>query len=380
MNQRLRIPAWAMVLALSSLAHAVEHVTFRQDERTIQVAGEVVVEAVDGGVLLVDRAGALWAVPHDKMESRKKDDAPFEPYDADALAGQLLPELPRGFQVHKTAHYVICHNTSDAYARWCGSLFERLYLAFYTFWRERGTQLQDPRWPLAAVVFDRRNSYADYSRPELGEATSSIVGYYSLRTNRMTMYDLTGSDTINSSASRGTEEQIIRILSRPQAERTVATIIHEATHQLAFNGGLLTRYADIPLWVSEGIAIYFETPDLQSKRGWRNIGGINRVRFPEFRQYTLRRPADSLRKLLSNDDRFRRAETAGAAYAEAWALNYFLLRKHREAYVSYLKELSKKRPLIDDEPQERIKLFTNALQMDLAALDAEFLRYMAAVR
>ena len=33
-------------------------------------------------------------------------------------------------------------------------------------------------------------------------------------------------------------------------ERTVATIIHEATHQLAFNSGLQVRFADNPLVVA----------------------------------------------------------------------------------------------------------------------------------
>ena len=65
----------------------------------------------------------------------------------------------------------------------------------------------------------------------------------------------------------------------------VATIIHEATHQLAFNRGLQARFADVPLWVSEGIALYFETPDLRNSRGWQTVGAVNRVRLDRFRQY-----------------------------------------------------------------------------------------------
>ena len=40
----------------------------------------------------------------------------------------------------------------------------------------------------------------------------------------------------------------------PDWERNVATIIHEATHQLAYNSGMQRRYADNPMWVSEGLA------------------------------------------------------------------------------------------------------------------------------
>jgi hypothetical protein len=291
-----------------------------------------------------------------------------------------MGEMPSGFRIHKTAHYVICYNTSQAYARWCGALFERLYLAFTTFWRERGMKLSDPQGPLVALIFDRKGTYAEYSREELGDATSAVIGYFSLRTNRMTMYDLTGVDALRGGTRVRTAEHINRILSRPQAEQTVSTIIHEATHQLAFNCGLQTRYADIPLWVSEGIAVYFETPDLRSKRGWRNIGAVNRRRLYDFRKYMGKRPPNSLLTLLSNDERFRNTQTAPAAYAEAWALNYFLLKKHRNQYVEYLKTLSERRPLIYDEPHERVEAFRQALGGDLGKLDVEFLRYMQTVR
>ena len=76
----------------------------------------------------------------------------------------------------------------------------------------------------------------------------------------MTMYDLTSIDRLRRPGDkRLTTAQINAMLSRPEGERTVATVVHEATHQMAFNCGLHTRYADIPVWVSEGIAMYFET-------------------------------------------------------------------------------------------------------------------------
>ena len=58
---------------------------------------------------------------------------------------------------------------------------------------------------------------------------------------------------------------------------TERTIVHEAVHQLAYNSTLQRRMADNPYWVSEGLATYFESPDLNSLRGWRNIGAINTV-------------------------------------------------------------------------------------------------------
>jgi hypothetical protein len=172
---------------------------------------------------------------------------------------------------------------------------------------------------------------------------------------------------------------INQILSRPQAERTVATVIHEATHQLAFNSGLQTRFADIPVWLSEGIAIYFETPDLTSKNGWRTIGGVNHVRLRQFQQYLRSRPENSLATLLSSDARFRDTGTASAAYAESWAFCYYLIRHHRKEFVKYLHMLGEKQPMSNATPHDRLSEFQRALGMDLNQLNADFLRQMSKV-
>jgi hypothetical protein len=193
------------------------------------------------------------------------------------------------------------------------------------------------------------------------------------------MYDLTGVEELRAAGDRNSSSRINQILSQPAAERTVATIVHEATHQLAFNSGLQVRYADIPFWVSEGIAIYFETPDLQSSKGWRNIGGVNRVNLFNFRKALKTRPADGLTVLLSDDKRFRDPATAADAYAEAWSLTYFLLRTRSEAYVKYLQALGAQTPLLDTDPAARLAQFKEFFGADLAALDAEFLRYMRSV-
>ncbi|MFV1968806.1 MAG: DUF1570 domain-containing protein, partial [Pirellulaceae bacterium] len=377
-----RLSSLSLVVLITALANdgrALDHVSFQRDGRPHHVSGKVLVEAQDGGVLLQDPAGVLWAVTADELEKREQDQVPFQPLDKGALKEHLLREMPAGFRIHTTVHYVICYNTSEAYARWCGALFERLFLAFRTFWRERDFDFQDPDTPLAALVFNSKRSYANYAREELGDATSAITGYYSLRTNRVTMYDLTGADTLRNLGRMSSTKHINRLLSQPQAERTVATVIHEATHQLAFNCGFQTRYSDIPLWLSEGIAVYFETPDLRSKRGWRNIGGVNRVRLAGFGRYLRTRPDDSLRTLIANDDRFRPTASAPGAYAEAWALNYFLIRTRLKSYVSYLKDLSEKKPLLYDQPDERIQQF-EARFGDLGELDVAFLRYMRGIR
>jgi hypothetical protein len=335
------------------------------------------VEAVDGGVLLLARDGALWPIAKEELVERRSDAKPFTPLSRDELARQLAAELP-GFKAHHTQHYVIYHNTSPAYARWVGSLFEGLHKAFYNYWGRRGAELHEPAFPLVAIVFDGQPSYANYARAEIGDTANSIIGYYNLKTNRMTSYDLTGVEA-GGLAERNAQARINQILSQPGAERTVATIVHEATHQLAFNSGLQVRFADAPFWVSEGIAIFFETPSPDSAKGWRNIGGVNRVNLVNFRKYLPRRPPGSLESLLIDDQRFKDSSTSADAYAEAWALNYYFLHIRSEAYVKYLTALAELKPLIDADPAARIKHFKQFFGEDLLSVENDFLRYMRSV-
>ena len=370
----------AVFIALAAQrAPALDYITLMESGQRRQLDGRIEVEAEDGGVLLLARDGALWPIPKEEIAERRKDNKPFAPLSREELAKKVTANLPAGFRVHSTRHYLICYNTSPAYAHWVGSLYERLFGAFYNYWQRRKVELKEPEFPLVAVVFDSRSSYAEYARHELGDATGSIIGYYSLKSNQVNMYDLTGVEELKFSGDRNSSARINAILSQPAAERTVATIVHEATHQIAFNSGLQQRYADIPFWVSEGIAIYFETPDLASSKGWRNIGGINRVNLLNFRKSLRERPADALTRLLSDDKPFRDPKLATSAYAEAWALNYYLLRTHEKAYVEYAQELSQLSPLVEEGEEFRLSMFKKHFGEDLAKVDAEFLRYMRGV-
>lgn len=363
------LPAWSM-----------DHVTLRQDNKRLAITGRILTTAQDGGLLLLARDGVLWPVQPDELLERTSDDLPFKPFSAEEMSQRVLGELPSGFEVYRTAHYLICHNASREYAVWCGSLFERLTMAFTNFWSRRGFAIQTPEFPLVAVVFADRQSYEQFARKELGDAVGAIIGYYSLRTNRMTMFDLTGMAGLERAPRGTTAAQISRILAQPEAERMVATIVHEATHQIAYNCGLHARFSDCPLWFSEGIAVYFETPDVSSAKGWSTVGAVNLPRLAQFRDYARRRPSDSLVSLIRDGTRFRDTSKGLDAYAEAWALTYFLLKQRPKQYVEYLRTLSAKEPAKSDDPEIRLHEFKRAFGPDLKRLDSDFLRFILRLR
>jgi hypothetical protein len=379
---KFRIPLVLLLFAIASEAVcALDHISLDQDGKSVRLSGRVLTEAQDGGLLVQDREGVLFAVQPRQLVGRTRDDTPFSFLPVEELQARLLEQLPAGFRAHTTVHYLICYNTSPVYAKWCGALYERLFQAFYNYWERRGLKLKEPELPLVALIFADQASYEGYARTELGDAAASVVGFYSLRTNRVTMFDLTGTKGLQGAARRFTSAaQINGLLMRPEAERLVATIIHEATHQIAYNCAVHMRYADIPLWVSEGLAVFFETPDLRSSQGWRNIGGVSLSRLAQFRHYLPTRPPESLQSLVQDDTRFRQAGTALDAYAEAWALHHFLITTRLNDYVRYLQKLSEKPLMIYDTPEERLAEFRRAFGDDLSALDADFLRYVSGLR
>jgi hypothetical protein len=124
------------------------------------VSGNVVVEALDGGVLLEHDDGRYEILQPERLAGRPPEPAPAaEPDTPQALGRRLLAQLPAGFDVHITKHYVVCFDTSRDYAKWCTAVFERLHDAFGTFWTRAGLEVHDPPRPLVVVIFADRQRY-----------------------------------------------------------------------------------------------------------------------------------------------------------------------------------------------------------------------------
>jgi hypothetical protein len=325
-------------------------------DQVVEIVGQPLVTAQDGGQMILTDAGQLQVVQPDAVLSRERLAEPFTPIDEEEMSRRLLGELPPGFAIHRTKNYLIAHNTIPGYVRWVGILFESLHRGFHNFFKKERWPLEKPRFPLVALVFADRASFDEYARKELGKNSDTVIGYYNLETNRMITFYV------------------------PDPERNVATLVHEATHQLAYNTGLQTRFADNPMWVSEGLAVFFESPHFANPAGWQGAGRVNHVNLARFRDFQPRRPGNSLATLLADDMRFRDPSTAGDAYAEAWALTYFLIRNQKKAYIDYLRELSRGKPLVERDRRERVALFESKFDTDLETLDRKFLAFMRTVQ
>lgn len=354
----------------SSTGTKLSRVTLQENGRQLTVAGNILVEAQDGGLLLLDRAGRLWNITPDKLRQRTPTDLSFTPLSSRELGKTLQQEFGKEYRITFTRHYVLCSKAGRYYTRWCGTVLERVLSAFLKQWSGERLKQHEPAFPLVAVIFADEKEFAAYATRDAGPGLATAVGYYSVRTNRIVLRDLTAG--AGNPAPRSMTEVTRRLARVPF---NVATVVHEATHQAAFNCGLQRRYADNPLWLTEGLAMYFETPDLRNPKGWRAVGKVNPFRLQPFRDFlTQRRKADSLRTLLQDGRRFREKQTAADAYAEAWALFYFLMKTRRPQLERYLQRLSQKKPLRWSSPEQRLQEFRDIFG-DPAQLDAEFVRF-----
>lgn len=351
-----------------------ERIEVRSADGPHTIEAAVVLEAEDGGLLVERRDERYELLQPSAIATRTA--APGEPAAETprALGQRLLAELPAGFDMLVTRHYVVCFDTSREYARWCAAVFERLHEAFVNYWSKAGLDVADPPRPLLVVIFADRRRYAEHAARDLGPAADRVVGYYNLLSNRVTTYDLTGGDALPRPPGRSRAGPAAEILASPAAAGLVSTLVHEATHQMAFNCGMHRRLAPVPLWVSEGIATYFETPDLESTRGWRGVGAVNRPRLDHFLAH---HEAGDLEAVVADDGRFRDADGPLDAYATAWAVTRYLLDTRKRQFVDYLRVQAAKQPLAEDSPETRLREFEAAFGVSPAALEEEVVKAMA---
>jgi len=338
-------------------------------ERTLE--GEILLEAQDQSMLFQKRGGELLILAADQIKSKLESEIPTVPLTADEIAANLLKELPGDFKIKQTQHYVIAYQTEDDYAKWISTLYEKkLYKAYGTFSKKLlKLEPKEPQYPLVAIVFGSKPEYERYIfkqklQADLGDAPA----FYNQMSNRVIMYDL----TFDLGDGNGPKRKLREILSRKEAIPMVATVVHEATHQLMHNRGLQTRMADRPLWINEGLAIYFEAPN---RKGWSRPGQTHHGRLECFRDYLAKsRPVNSIESLVANDQRFSGPGVL-QAYAESWALVHFLSKAMPDKLASYL-ESSAAQPLCRSySNEERLTEFEKHFG-DRKQLEKRFIKYI----
>jgi hypothetical protein len=274
------------------------------------------------------------------------------------MQSQLMAELGKGFEVTGTGHYLVAHPVGEN--AW-SQRFEELYRNFVLYFSVRGFQLEEPRFPMIAIVLKDHQDFVRYAAREGKQLPSGVIGYYSPTTNRVALFDQTGG-------SRGGDWS-----------QNADTIIHEATHQTAFNTGLHQRFAPQPRWVVEGLATMFEASGVWNSRAHTRSGDrINKGQLAQYRRFEKGRPAEALATMISSDRSFEANPLA--AYSQGWALTYFLMEKEPRNYAKYLKRLMQIPEFTERSAGQRQEDFNAVFGTNLRMLESRFSRFMEELR
>jgi len=310
-------------------------------------------------VFFLARDGQLNEFGPTEVTNYSKLDAAFRSYSQAEIRGLLLREFPQ-FEVSGVGHYLVVHPAGKR-DQWAPR-FEELYRSFLQYFGARGWQLSEPRFPLVAVVFPRQVDFWQAAAREGYPPNPGMLGYYSPMTNRIMMFDAAASHpgwdwTTNSD-----------------------TIIHEAAHQTAFNTGVHLRFGSSPRWLVEGLGTMFEARGVWQSRTYQSQSDrINRGRLTAWQSLAKsRRASDMIAQIVSSDRFF--ASDAEAAYAEAWALSFFLIETSPKKYFELLAKTAARPTFAEYPAAKRLEDFTSICGSDLALLDARMQRFIGGLK
>lgn len=309
---------------------------------------------------LLARDGQLHDFDPRKAAQARKTAPRFVPYTDAEMRSRLYKEFEGRFAFTSTTHYLVVHPAGQK-AVWANR-FEKIYRAFENYFRVRNFKLRAPGYPLVAIIFPNQSEYMRYVRASGQPAHPGTLGHYDPETNRVYLFD--------STAGRSGEDW----------SQNADTIIHEATHQAAFNLGVHNRFAAGPRWAIEGLATMFEPRAVWAGRSYENRQDrINQGRMHDYTMLTnefMTLPLP-LRNFVATDQYFRMAPAA--AYAQAWALSFYLSETRPQEYSRYLARTAQRPYFSKYGSQERWSDFTDVFGDNTKVLEANFASWIKKV-
>ncbi len=266
----------------------------------------------------------------------KKSDLKFV-FSKSSFEKKLKAEFGDRYQISITQDYLVVHPMGQG--DYWPKKIQETYNSFRAYFESRQIPIAKKTYPFVAIVFGSRSEFDQYAKRNNEYLGRQVVGYYSINSNRVMMYDR--------SASR-------------EASQNFETIVHEIAHQSAFNCGIHSRFGDTPRWVAEGLGTMFEAKGVwNSLRYPQESDRINKELYQNFQQNILnKRRSGWVGDLVVGNRLFDKKP--GEAYSSAWALTFFLMETKPHAYVSYMKRLNKLKPFQPYSPERRLQDFNTA--------------------
>ena len=364
----------AALSALTSQAAENDFLFEARNGKTV-TTGKLLARDKERAVLL-DRVGALHDLTLGSV-TLKPTTSRFQSLPTTELRNQLSREFGKDYELGTTRHYVVVAPAGRAadYA----AIFEEHCVALQRYFKTRSFNLNEPQFPMVAIVFATQNQFIEYANRDGSKVMPNMQGYYSPRTNRVALFESASNSvavSMNDPAMDSRSSVFVAIKTDLKE-----TIIHEATHQVAYNIGLHSRVGETPRWVVEGMATVFEPEGMRnSAAGYSAKQRLNWERHVVFQNFvqTKRRPPKSLKSFIESEDLY---ETSVLDfYAQSWALTFVLVETRPRNYSAYLKRIAGRDPFAEYPAKERLADFQAAIHADLDWLDAQFVKFIDGVK
>lgn len=357
--------------------------------------GKIVAHQADV-VYLFGQDGEITQLKIDTVGKFRQVSPRFEGWPASTMVTRLKKELGSSFSIATSRHYIVCA-PDEKRARSYVNLFEDVYRSFHLYFSVRGFSISDPECPLVAIVFPNQAAFNKYAATDKVRISKGLKGYYHPSSNRIALYEEQAAvsgvspDGIMNPWTEISQQHLVQSnpFLQPVQEMEWAgsidgdlqdTMVHEATHQIAFNVGLHARLGANPRWVVEGLATVFEAPGIRGGHSSSNLKSrLNPERQAWFVNFAKnRRKSRTLAQFLAEDRAFD-TQTLDA-YSEAWALSFYLVEKRPRDYAKYLARISKKDPLKEYTSQQRVADFEQTISKDLNLIEAEYIRFITSLK
>ncbi|MCC6284820.1 MAG: DUF1570 domain-containing protein [Phycisphaerales bacterium] len=233
-----------------------------------------------------EAAESLWSL---------QQDPDFDTDAEEKAVGEVEAALGPAFRRMESAHFVVLSDSDPEWVRSRLAMMEHTRREFFRVARSLNLPVVPHERKLLCILIESYDDFIAYSAEHDGISAAWIAGYYSLPHNRVVFYnDVNGpafSPRLETLAERHRAskvrhagaaaptgaheardparetEQAMREVERLASDFSVAKTVHETVHLLSFNTGLQSPSRAYPIWLSEGLASNFETPDTSGTFG-----------------------------------------------------------------------------------------------------------------
>ena len=137
---------------------------------------------------IVDRFGRQIRLPIANLKSFSVVAESFRPASQSEFRRQLESELGPEYEVATSKHYVVAG--TRGHGRSYAALFENIFNQVDAFYTLRGFRTLEPATPLVALILEDQAAFKKYCEGDQMAWSEGLRGYYSLKSNRVVMYNL----------------------------------------------------------------------------------------------------------------------------------------------------------------------------------------------